>query len=108
MSVQVPLDDLAAVAADYGPTAYVLIGAAEGPPRVTHSEAQFLEGLIEVSIGRRATAALAANPTACLLWPAPETDAMSLIVDVVLVGGAPADGGVTRFDPVGAVRHRPA
>ncbi|MEM7141084.1 MAG: hypothetical protein AAF548_08625 [Actinomycetota bacterium] len=108
MSVQVPIDQLPDVAGGFGESAYVLAGDGDGAPRVTHARIAFVGGVIETSVGRRAAAALGANPDACVLWPAPAAGEMSLIVDVVARGPVPAEGGVVRFDPIGAVRHRPA
>ncbi|GJM38840.1 MAG: hypothetical protein DHS20C19_22070 [Acidimicrobiales bacterium] len=108
MSMQVAIDELPTVSAEYGPSAYVLVGAPDGPPRVTHSTVSWIDGEIEVAVGRRAAAALAANPTACVLWPATVDQSMSLIVDVACAGAVDDDGGPVRLRPTGAVRHRPA
>lgn len=108
MSMQVAIEELPTVTAEYGPSAYVLVGAPEGPPRVTHSAVAWIDGEIEVSVGRRAAAALAANPTGCVLWPATVDQSMSLIVDVAFAGDLDGDGGPVRLRPTGAVRHRPA
>lgn len=109
MSVPVPIDELAGVVRAYGESAYVLVSAAEGPPRVTHSVVEIDEGgAMRASVGRRAAAALAANGTACVLWPATVDQSLSLIVDAALDGPIDEDGGSVRLRPTGAVRHRPA
>jgi len=108
MSVQVPVEEIAGAAGDYGDAAYVLISAIDGPPRITHSMVQFDSGDIVVSVGQRAASALAANPQVSVLWPATAAQSMSLIVDGVASAGAPNEGGEVRISPTGAVRHRPA
>lgn len=108
MSIQVPLDELPAASAEYGSAAYVLICDTDGPPRVTHSVVTWSDGTMAVSIGRRAAAALAANPTAGVLWPATDDQSLSLIVDAAVDGTVDPEGGVVRLRPIGAVRHRPA
>ena len=37
--MQVPIEEIPQVAADYGDSAYVLAGASEGPPRIAPSGA---------------------------------------------------------------------
>lgn len=108
MSVQIPIEEIQAAAADYPVAAYVLVSSAEGPPRVTHSLVAFDDGEIRVSVGRQAAAALVANPRVSLLWPATASQSMSLIVDGTVVGPVDADGGEVRIAPTSAVRHRPA
>jgi hypothetical protein len=108
MSIQVPLEDLDTFAADYGPTAYVLAGVADGPPRVTHSAVRFDRADLVISVGRRAAAALVLNPQLCVLWPATVDQSMSLIVDGDVVGDIDPSGGEVRVRPTGAMRHRPA
>lgn len=109
MSIQVPVAELAGVAAGYGESAYVLVGVGDGPPRVTHSRVEVdEEGVVTASIGRRAAAALRTNPTTCVLWPAAGDEPMSLIADAELDGDGADDGGPVRLRVTGAVRHRPA
>lgn len=109
MSIQIPVVELAGVAACYADSAYVLVGVGDGPPRVTHSRVEVDdEGVVTASIGRRAAAALRTNPTACVLWPAAGDEPMSLIADAELDGDVADDGGPVRLRATGAVRHRPA
>ncbi len=108
MSIQVSIDELEAVAAEYGPAAYVLTASGDGPPLVTHSATRFEGADIVVRLGRSGCRALAANPGACLLWAAIPDQPMSLIVDGVVVGVPDSDGGEVRIRPTTAVRHRPA
>ncbi|MDW3219389.1 MAG: hypothetical protein R8F63_12335 [Acidimicrobiales bacterium] len=108
MSIQVPIEELPTVSAEYGHSAYVIVGVEAAPPRVTHSRVAWVDGELEVSVGGRAAAALSSNPAACVLWPATVDQSMSLIVDVSCVGAVEPGGGAVRFRPTGAVRHRPA
>jgi len=106
MSMEVPLDTLAAVAHGYGPTAYAVVSAAHGPPRITHVTPQFSDGLIGFGLGRRSIAELEQHRTLGLLWPANDDEDMSLIVDAEV--DAVFDDGEVRVRPVSGVRHRPA
>ncbi|MEZ5245371.1 MAG: hypothetical protein R2707_09770 [Acidimicrobiales bacterium] len=108
MSIQIPVGEIEAAAADFGDSAYVLVSSTDGPPRVTHSIVGFDGGDMIVSIGRRAAAALAHNSAVSVLWPATDDQSMSLIVDGTAVAPVDADGGEVRITPSGAVRHRPA
>lgn len=108
MSIPIPVQEIAAAAADYGDSAYVLISGSAGPPRVTHSMIAFDEGELVVSIGRRAAAALADNREVSVLWPATDEQSMSLIVDGSVARPVDPEGGEVRIVPTGAVRHRPA
>lgn len=109
--MQVPIEEIPKVAADYGDSAYVLSGASDGPPRITHSMVAFADGRLVVAVGRRAAAAIAANSEVSVLWPATTDQSMSFIVDghATLVGDSDGDrAGEVRIAPSGAVRHRPA
>lgn len=108
MSVQIPLDELAEHAVDYGPAAYVLASSVDGPPRVTHSMVRFDGAELVVTVGRQAATAFGVNPAACLLWPATRNQSMSLVVDGDVIGPVDPEGGELRIRPTGAVRHRPA
>lgn len=108
MSIPIPVEEIAAAAADYGDSAYVLVSASAGPPLVTHSMIAFDGGDLVVSIGRRAAAALADNRRVSVLWPATDDQSMSLIVDGSVAMAVDPVGGEVRIVPSGAVRHRPA
>lgn len=108
MSMQVPIDQIEASAAEYGSAAYVLVSDDGAPPRVMHSPVSFEGSTIIVSVGRSAAAALTTNPTLSLLWPADASQSMSLIVDARVLGSVDTEGGEIRVEPTGAVRHRPA
>ena len=109
MSIRVTADELAAVAADYGSTAYVLTAGADGRPRITHSTVVVADGRIRTRLGRSASADAAARPAVSVLWPATIDQSTSLIADgtAVLAGEPGADAEVT-IEVDGAVRHRAA
>lgn len=108
MSMQVPVEELPANAAEYRPAVYVLTGDGDGPPRVTHSSIRWDGNDAVVSVGRRSVAAVRVNPGVSLLWPATLDQSMSLIADGAVIGDIDDDGGELRIRFTGAVRHRPA
>lgn len=110
VSVQIPLETLSEVAGEYGPSAYVVVGTADGPARITHSQVAFTaDGELLVDLGRSSHRSLADRPAVAVLWPATNDQSMSLIVDGLVAGPLDVDdGGEVRITPTGAVRHRPA
>ena len=106
MSMDVALDDLPAVAQGYGPTAYAAVSAPDGPPRVTHVAPQFAGSTITIGLGRRSIELLQQHGTLGLLWPANDTEEMSLIVDAEI--DEILEDGEVRVRAVSGVRHRPA
>ncbi len=109
MSLNVPLEELAAVAAEYGSTAYVTCGAGGASPRITHVTPTFTDGVITVVLGGGASRAALENPQVSLLWPATMDQSMSLIVDgCAEVDGEPGPDTTVVIAPTSAVRHRPA
>lgn len=110
VSIQIPLEDLSELTLEYGPSAYVVVGAADGPPHITHSRVTFTaEGDLLVELGRSSHRCLEDQPALAVLWPATNDQSMSLIVDGLIAGSVDVDdGGQVRITPTGAVRHRPA
>ena len=106
MSMEVPVDTLPEVAHGYGPTAYAVVSAPDGPPRITHVTPQFAGATITIGLGRRSVELLERHGTLGLLWPAHDDEPMSLIVDAE-VDDILEDGEV-RVRAVSGVRHRPA
>lgn len=106
MSMEVPLDTLETVATVHGDTAYAVVSDPDGPPRITHVTPVFAGTTISFGLGRRSIALLEQHGELGVLWPAPERDAMSLIVDarVEVLG----DDGTVQVTATWAVRHRPA
>ena len=106
MSMKVPIEKLADVAHGYGASAYAVVSAPDGPPRVTHVTPTFAGDTLTFGLGRTSIALLETNPHLGLLWPAAQDEVMSLIVDAEV--GDVLEDGTVRVAPVSAVRHRPA
>ena len=109
MSVAVEPSDLASVAADHGPTAFVLTVGDDGRTRVIHVKVDIdAEGVVRTVVGRGAAANAVARPDVVLLW-APAADGFSLIADgVASVDGEPRPDTPLTIEVFSAVRHRPA
>ncbi len=121
MSIQVPLEDLAAEVARRGP-GYLLTATPGGRPHVMHVVFDRLDGesgedaaaggRFRVGIGRTAAANIAAEEAVSLLWPpidaGGEHDGYSLIADATAAVEAAADGSFAVLTPVHAILHRPA
>lgn len=106
MSMEVPVETLETVAHGYGATAYAVVSAPDGPPRITHVTPQFSGRTITIGLGRRSVELLRANPALGLLWPAHDDEPMSLIVDATVV--EILEDGEVRVRAASGVRHRPA
>ncbi|MEM8705986.1 MAG: hypothetical protein AAGE98_05980 [Actinomycetota bacterium] len=106
MSMQVPIDRLAEVIHGYGPSAYAVVSAPDGAPRITHVTPTIAGDTLTFGLGRTSIAHLRDNPRFGLLWAATQDEVMSLIVDADVLDMV-EDGTVTAR-AVSAVRHRPA
>lgn len=106
MSMQVPIETLAEVVHGYGPSAYAVVSAADGAPRITHVTPTFAGATISFGLGRTSIALLEGNPRLSLLWPATQDEVMSLIVDTDVLDVI--EDGTVSVSAVSAVRHRPA
>ena len=109
MSFAVEPGDLAGVAQQHGPAAYVLTTGADNRPRVVHvAVAVADDGTISAVVGRSAAANASARPNVCVLWP-PAADGFSLIADGTAdVAGEPGPDTRVTITVTSAVRHRPA
>ncbi len=109
MSIDVTPENLPAAAADYGSTAYVVTGGADGRPRITHSSVDVTSGRIRAVLGRTASSDVSERPAVSVLWPATSEQSMSLIADgVASIRGEPGRDTPVDIEVTGAVRHRPA
>ena len=101
--------DLASVAAEHGPTAFVLTVGDDGRTRVIHVKVDIdARGVIQAAVGRGAAANAVARPDVVVLW-APAADGFSLIADgVASVDGEPRSDAPLTVEVSSAVRHRPA
>ncbi|MEM9519730.1 MAG: hypothetical protein AAGA37_10460 [Actinomycetota bacterium] len=106
MSMEVPLEGLYGVAASLGSTAYAVVAAADGAPRITHVRPAFAGETITFELGRRSIECARQTGHLSLLWPATTEERMSLIVDAE-VRDVVEDRHIV-VTPTGAVRHRPA
>ena len=109
MSFAVEPQDLASVAAEHGPTAFVLTVGDDGRTRIIHVKVDVNEqGVIKAVVGRGAAANAVARPDVVVLW-APADDGFSLIADgVASVDGEPRPDTPITIEVFSAVRHRPA
>ncbi len=109
MSLAVEPTDLAGVAQQHGPAAYVLTTGADKRPRVIHVAVDVADdGTISAVVGRSAASNAIDRPNVCVLWP-PAADGFSLIADgTAIVKGEPGPGTPITITVTSAVRHRPA
>ncbi|MCQ3813377.1 MAG: hypothetical protein KTU85_03015 [Acidimicrobiia bacterium] len=109
MSIAVEPSDLAGVAQQHGPAAYVLTTGADGRPRVIHVAVDVADdGTISAVVGRSAAANAIDRPDVCVLWPAAD-DGFSLIADgKAIVEGQPGPDTPITVAVTSAVKHRPA
>ncbi len=109
MSVAVAPRDLASVAVQHGPTAFVLTVGDDGRPRIIHVRVDIDNGgVISAVVGRGAAANARARPEVTVLWM-PAADGFSLIADgAATVLGEPGPATPITIKTLSAVRHRPA
>lgn len=104
MSIPVELHTLDEAIARYGDAAYLLTGAGNGRPHISHVRVRREGQALVVAAGTTTRANAAERPLAALLWSPIEAGGYSLIVDV----DAALDGESLRLAPTRAVLHRPA
>ena len=110
MSFAVEPQDLASVAAEHGPTAFVLTVGDDGRTRIIHVKVDIDgRGVIQAVVGRGAAANAVARPDVVVLWAPAADDGFSLIADgVASVDGEPRGDTPITIEVFSAVRHRPA
>jgi hypothetical protein len=108
MSIPVELHTLAEAIARYGDAAFVLTGGDDGRPHVSHVRVETQETGLSVVAGRHTASNVARQPLLALLWPTPEPDGYSLIVDARAEVVRTGDEVRLRITPTRAVLHRPA
>ncbi len=110
MSVPVPVDQMEAAVAEFGPLGYLMSTGGDGRPRINHVRFSATGAVLRAGVGGRTRQAIEAQPLVSCLWPGPDTGGMSLIADgrATIV---PVDGDDQRVEAVievtWAVRHRP-
>lgn len=103
MSIPVALADLPATMAKYG-FAYLLTVTDEGGTWIRSTHVISADGVLTLyEGGRRTRENVAARPAITLLWPPPEPDGWTLLVD----GTATVLPDVITVEPFHAVLHRP-
>ena len=104
MSIPVAIDDLAAAVEQYG-WAYLLTVRDDLRPHIVAVTPAWDSTTLVMEVGRTTGRNAVARPSIALCYPPSESDGYSLIVD----GDATVEGDTSvRFDPTGAVLHRPA
>ncbi len=107
VSIQVRLDDLQRVLADFDAGYLLTVDPSVTPARVKLVSVRpaLVNGvLVAARPGRGSVANVRANPAVTLLWPPRQSGGFSLIVD----GRAECRGEDVHVTPDGAVLHKPA
>ena len=104
MSIPVELEELATVANEQAPFAYLLTVTDKGAAHVVALRVAIGEGELVCDAGKTSCANATARPRVSFLWPPRSVEDYSLIVD----GDATVSGSTVRVVPTRAVRHRPA
>ncbi len=109
MSFAVALNELAGVAMQHGPAAFVLTTDINQRPRVIHVVVEVADnGNISARVGTSAATNVMTRPNVCVLWPQ-AADGFSLIADgVAEIEGNPRRNTPIKIKTISAVRHRPA
>jgi hypothetical protein len=102
VSIAVALEDLADMLTEY-PWCY-LVTTGEDRPHMLAVKPSLVPGGLRCETGRSSRVNVVRNPLVVLMFPPPEPDGLSLIVDGE--GEVNGDGVVVR--PTWAVLHRPA
>jgi hypothetical protein len=104
MSIPVALDDLVTATSEYG-WAYLLTVRDDLRPQIVAVSPVWERDQLVMDVGRGTARNASARSSISLCYPPVEDGGYSLIVD----GDATVDGESTvRFEPTGAVLHRPA
>ena len=104
MSIQVDLSEVAAVAAQQAPFAYLLTVSDDDTAHVIATQIGFGAEGLTCDVGKTSCRNATTRPNVSLLWPPATPTDYSLIVD----GVASVAGSVVTIVPSRAVRHRPA
>ena len=105
MSIEVPLDELAAAVAERD-FAYLLTVGEDGRPRAVAVTVRADGHALHAEVGHRTAENAAARPQVSLVFPPTGADRFSLVVDGAAAVGE--DGAQVVVTATWAVRHRPA
>jgi hypothetical protein len=106
MSVAVGLDRLRQELDRFGSHAFALTVSDDGSPHAVAVSASWDDGTLVAPVGSRTAANARARPAVSLLWPAPDADGFSLIVDGTAEAPEGEEGGRLVLRPSKAVLHR--
>jgi len=107
VSIPVELDRLKEATDRYGPSAYLLTTGDDGRPHAVASAVLWDGERLVVSPGNRTRRNAGERPLVSLVWPPPEPDGYTLIVDATAeVADGPA-GPEVILTPTRGVLHRP-
>ncbi len=104
MSIPVAIDDLAATTAEYG-WAYLLTVRGDLRPHIVAVSPTWDGDRLVMGVGRSTANNAADRPSISLCYPPTDDGGYSLIVDGI---AEVSDDQSIRFEPTGAVLHRPA
>jgi hypothetical protein len=104
MSIPVAIEDLVAATAEYG-WAYFLTVRDDLRPHIVAVTPVWDGDRLAMSVGRGTASHATARPAVSLCYPPTVAGGYSLIVDGTAHVG---DNAAVRFEPTGAVLHRPA
>jgi hypothetical protein len=102
VSIAVALEDIAGKLDDY-PWCY-LITTGDDRPHVLAVKPTVVADGLRCETGRSSRANVVGNPLVVLMFPPPQPDGMSLLID----GEGAVDGDAVVVKPTWAVLHRPA
>jgi hypothetical protein len=109
MSIPVEVDELRAQIEAFATDAYLLTVSDDGRAHSVAVSVRWDGDDLVVPAGRTTAANARERPLVALLWPPPERGGYSLIVDALVTGTTPIEGGhAVRLQPTKAVLHRPA
>ncbi|MCB0995358.1 MAG: hypothetical protein KDB21_09725 [Acidimicrobiales bacterium] len=109
MSIAVPLEELRDAIEQRGWFAFVAASGTDSRPRISHRALTWVEGTLQLEVGRGTALAVVAHPSVSVLWPDLDDQTYSLIVDGDgSVDWVDPDRPVLTIRPTWAVLHRSA
>jgi hypothetical protein len=107
MSIEVPIDELAATVERYD-FAYVVTVSDSGRPHLVGVRPTISGNELSVAVGRTSLANATVRPEITLVFPPVDEGGFSLVVDATAAPGPGFASGVMRLTATWAVLHRPA
>ena len=106
MSIPVELDALEAKTSEYG-WAYLLTVNDDGTPKIVAVTPEWSDGAMTADVGGGSVRNISRRRSVTFAFPPLDPSDYTLIVDGTASAG-PEDAAAIRFEPSGAVLHRPA